>query len=262
MHSGFEGLSQLDSRLAGGGNQFTGEPPDQGLCAGQVAGTTDVVETVNNALNVYDGQTRQLLLGPITLAQFYGTAPAINRTTGKFGPFMSDPKCYFDTATQRWFHSILVISTDPNTGAFTTPAYTLLAVSDTSDPLGTYHRYRIPATEPTKTNCPCFGDQPLIGADKYGFYVNTSEYSLGTGHANFAQIYAIDKARWRPVLRRRSCISETSEPARQASSPPPPQTRISPRDMAAPSTSCRALTVSRPIATCAPHPTTRSPCGR
>jgi len=192
-HLGFNGLSHLDQRLADNGNQFSLEPPDQGLCAGTVQGTRYVVETVNLAMNVYDGQTHQLLEGPVSLSQFYGLAPPINRTTGVFGPFTSDPKCYFDTRTQRWFHSILVIQTDPSTGAFGTHAYTLLAVSDTNDPLGTYHRYRIPATDPTNPNCPCFGDQPLIGADKYGFYVNTSEYSLGAGHTSFAQLYAIDK---------------------------------------------------------------------
>jgi hypothetical protein len=192
-HNGFDGISHLDQRLAGGGNQFSSEPPDQGLCAGTVHGTTYLFESVNSALNLYDANAHQLLLGPITVSQFYGLPPAINRTTGRFGPFVSDPKCYFDTATHRWFHSILVISLDPATGAFVSPAYTLLAVSDTSNPLGTYHRYKIPATSPNKTNCPCFGDQPLIGADKYGFYVNTSEYPIGAGHANFAQIYAIDK---------------------------------------------------------------------
>src|SRR5579863_7757340 len=47
--SGFNGITQLDQRLAGGGNQFSIEPPDQGLAAGNGF----VVEAVNLAVAVY-----------------------------------------------------------------------------------------------------------------------------------------------------------------------------------------------------------------
>jgi len=44
--------------------------------------------------------------------------------------------------------------------------------------------------------CPCFGDQPLLGADQYGVYVTTNEFSLNPKdpNGNGAQIYAINKA--------------------------------------------------------------------
>jgi hypothetical protein len=44
----FEGLNHRDSRLAFGGNQFSGEPADQGLCVGNGY----LLETVNSALRV------------------------------------------------------------------------------------------------------------------------------------------------------------------------------------------------------------------
>src|SRR5205814_9387353 len=48
---GFIGLTHLDQRLyAGGGNQFSTEPPDQGLAVGNGF----VLEGVNAAINVYD----------------------------------------------------------------------------------------------------------------------------------------------------------------------------------------------------------------
>ena len=52
------------------------------------------------------------------------------------------------------------------------------------------------AWDPVHPDCPCFGDQPLIGADRYGFYVTTNEYDLEPfgGSFNGAQIYAFDKA--------------------------------------------------------------------
>jgi hypothetical protein len=198
---GWEGLDHADQRLAGGGNQFSLEPPDQGLCVGNVSPNDpsfgpEVVESVNDALVFYDAVAERFT-APITLSQFFGLPPTIDRTTGVFGPFVSDPKCYFDPDTQRWFHSLLVISQDPRTGAFMAPAFVYLAVSTSSEALGSYFIYRINATDPSHRNCPCFGDQPLIGADKYGFYVSTAEYDLDPfgGNFNGPQIYAMSKKR-------------------------------------------------------------------
>ena len=197
--SGWEGLDHTDQRRAGGGNQFSLEPPDQGLCVGGVSPDDpshgpEVVESVNDAIVFYDAKTAQFTV-PITLSAFYGLPPTFNRSTGKFGPFISDPKCYFDVDTQRWFHSVLTITQDPNTGELEAPAYTYFAVSASSEALGSYYIFRINATDPKHPNCPCFGDQPLIGADKYGFYISTAEYDLDPfgGNFNGPQIYAMDK---------------------------------------------------------------------
>jgi hypothetical protein len=188
--SGFDGITHRDQRLAGGGNQFSLEPPDQGLCVGNGF----VFESVNDALRIYNTSGTPLT-GVITQSQFYGLPPTINRTTGVFGPFLSDPKCYFDPDTGRWFHSILEIDQNRQTGAFGQHAAVLLAVSTTGDPTGSFNLYEINATDPSHSNCPCFGDQPLIGADAYGFYVSTAEYDLNPfgGHFNGPQIYAMNK---------------------------------------------------------------------
>jgi hypothetical protein len=198
---GWEGLTHADQRLAGGGNQFSLEPPDQGLCVGNVSPNDpsfgpEVVESVNDALVFYDAAGEQFT-NPITISEFYGLPPTIDRTTGAFGPFISDPKCYFDPDTQRWFHTVLVITQDPVTGALKAPAFVYVAVSTSSEALGSYFIYRINATDRSHPNCPCFGDQPLIGADKYGFYVSTAEYDLAPfgGHFNGPQIYAMSKQR-------------------------------------------------------------------
>ena len=42
--------------------------------------------------------------------------------------------------------------------------------------------------------CPCFGDQPLIGADAKGFYVSTNEFPIFAAGFNGAQVYAMSKA--------------------------------------------------------------------
>ncbi len=195
---GFNGISHADQRNAGTGiytnTQFSLEPPDQGLCAGN----SFVVEAVNNGVAVYSNHGK-LLAGVEPLSQFFGVAPEIVRPSGPYGPFLSDPKCLYDWSTNRWFLTELAISTDPATGAEIAPTYTYVAVSKTSNPTGSWTVLNFNTTDdgtsgtPTHTGCPCFGDQPLIGADRYGFYVSTNEFSLAGSAFNGAQLYAISK---------------------------------------------------------------------
>jgi hypothetical protein len=191
LGASWQGLNHFDNRYANGGNQFSLEPPDQGLCAGG----TYVVETVNTVFRVYS-TVGGPLTGVIDLNTFFGLPASIDRTTGIDGPFLSDPKCYFDTDTQRWF--LTVLEEDPLPSV---RAATLIAVSQTSDPTGAWYRYAIDATDdgdastPAHPGCPCFGDQPLIGADAYGFYVSTNEYQDETLDFNGAQVYAMSKSK-------------------------------------------------------------------
>jgi hypothetical protein len=191
--AGFDGLTHLDQRLASNGNQFNSEPPDQGLAVGNGY----VLETVNTALRVRrtDGSTAA---ATVALNPFFGLPVAIDRTTGRFGPFTTDPRAYFDFDTQRWFVTLLEIDQDPVTGAFLGHSEVMLAVSTTANPTGTWSIFSIDVTNVTGTpehaGCPCFGDQPLIGADKYGFYVSTNEFPLFQAGFNGAQVYAMSKA--------------------------------------------------------------------
>jgi hypothetical protein len=207
---GFEGLNLYQQRYARGGNQFTVEPPDQALCAGNGY----VVEAVNDVLNVFNTAGQSVLpdntatnvVGgfprdvnhAVDLNSFYGYAPAINRTTGVRAQFVTDPSCLYDAATQRFFVVVLTLETHPN-GAFTLVNHLDIAVSQTSDPTGSWNIYRVDATNdgsnPDPSNaCPCLGDYPHIGADANGFYVTTNAYPwLGNGFDG-AQIYAFSKA--------------------------------------------------------------------
>jgi len=186
---GFEGLSHRDQAFASGTEL---EPPDQGLCGGTVGATTYLFESVNLALALYDTNSTQYTPA-VDLNAFFGLPPVFDPATNRYGPFLSDPKCYFDPDTRHWFHTVLEIGVDPVTGNLADEAATLLAVSATDDPLGDYHLYSIDATDPGHPHCPCFGDQPLLGADANGLYVTTSEYSIAENFANGSQIYALDK---------------------------------------------------------------------
>ena len=57
FQSEFEGLNLYQQRYARGGNQFTVEPPDQGLCVGNGY----VVEAVNDVLNVFNASGQSVL---------------------------------------------------------------------------------------------------------------------------------------------------------------------------------------------------------
>ncbi len=57
FNTGFEGLNLYQQRYARGGNQFTVEPPDQGLCVGNGY----VVEAVNDVINVYNTSGQSVL---------------------------------------------------------------------------------------------------------------------------------------------------------------------------------------------------------
>ena len=194
----FEGLNHRNSRLAFGGNQYSGEPADQGVCAGNGF----ILETVNSVLRVFDANTGVAVTNPIALNEFYGFPPAITRTTrAPFGPFTFDVSCHFDPDSGRWFHLAVDLDQDPATGDYTGKNYLDLAVSATGNPTGDWNIYRIPAmndgTEGTPNhNCaggPCFGDFPHLGVDKNGVFITTNEFPLFGDGFTGAQVYAMSK---------------------------------------------------------------------
>jgi hypothetical protein len=210
FNTGFEGLNLFQQRYARGGNQFTVEPPDQALCAGNGY----VVEAVNDVLNVYnssgqsvlpDNTSTNIVSGfatdvnhAVDLNSFFGYAPAINRSTGVRAQFVTDPSCLYDAATQRFFVAVLTLETRPN-GSFTSVNHIDIAVSNTSNPTGTWTIYRLDVTnDGTNTGGvnpgPYLGDYPHIGADANGFYVTTNAYPWCCNGFAGAQIYAFSKA--------------------------------------------------------------------
>ena len=188
----FNGLTHRDQRLAGTGayanTQFSTEPPDEALAVGNGF----VLQAVNAALVIYDANTGALKQGPTALNQFFRLKPEINRASGSFGDFTSDPRAYYDAQLQRWFVTVVAISTHSDTGTFTAPTHLLIAVSTTSDPTQDWKIYSIDTTSDGVEGCPCYGDQPLIGADAHGFFISTNAFSLREGFAG-VQIYAISK---------------------------------------------------------------------
>jgi len=167
---GFDGLNEVDQGFASG---VILEPPDQGLTVGGGL----VVEAINAAFTYFD---------PSTGANLFGEGNAIPLSLFS-GLDATDPRCYYDADTGQWFITYLGLGSHD---------FIIIMVSAPGDPF-TYNVYGIDTANdgtdgtPTHAGCPCFGDQPLIGADAYAFYVSTNEFG-STFHG--AQIYAIDKA--------------------------------------------------------------------
>lgn len=196
--NGFDGLSHRDQRLADGGNQFSTEPPDQALCVGGGF----VLESVNTALQVYN-KNGTAASGVTSLNQFFTGRSSFVRPTGPFGDSIGDPRCFYDSASRHFFVSVYDQTANPATGSGfgTLPTNLLVAVSQTSDPRGSYNVYAINTTL-DGTNCsadrPCFPDYPQIGADANGFYIDTNAFFFGntvdvTQTFEGAQLYAFPK---------------------------------------------------------------------
>lgn len=196
----FQGLNFHDQRFANGGNQFSVEPPDQGLCAGNGF----VLETVNDVLQVYDPAGNALLNGgqPVDLNTFYGYPAAIVRTgpnAGQRGPSITDPSCIYDQVIGRFVHVALTLDHVGTTAKLAGTNHLDIAVSDTGDPTGTWTIYKLPVQNNGTEGTPdhhcnsgfCLGDYPHIGADANGIYLTTNEFAF-TGPGFYgAQIYGI-----------------------------------------------------------------------
>ena len=217
--STFDGLNHRQQRLANNGNQFSLEPPDQGLCAN----SSVEMEIINDVMRVYS-PTGAPVQGVEDLNSFFGYQPAVIRSKPRvFGQFVTDPSCFFDLDTQRWFADVLTIEVFPKNdpanhisgGDFTGANHLDLAVSKTSDPTGAWTIYRVPVQDDSTQNTPnhhckgiapygqqtvptnpnaCLGDYPHLGADANGVYLTTNEYSFFGVDFHGAQIYAFSKS--------------------------------------------------------------------
>jgi hypothetical protein len=189
----FDGLRAVDTRFADEGNQFTVEPPDQGLCVGNGF----VVEAVNSVIGVYHSDGT--LVSSQSLNKFFGYPSQFNRVTGREGPQPTDPSCLYDPASGKFIVDVVTYFVNAETGAATGANQIDIAVSQTGDPSGGWDLYDFQVADDgtngtvVHPHCPCLGDYPHVGIDANGYYVTTNEYPWFTDGFNGAQLYAISK---------------------------------------------------------------------
>jgi hypothetical protein len=108
----------------------------------------------------------------------------------------------FDQPSGRFFFVVLTLDHVGTTAALNGNNHLDIAVSDTSNPTGSWTIYKLPVqnngTQGTPnhhcTNGFCLGDYPHIGADANGVYLTTNEFAVvGAGFFG-AQVYALSKS--------------------------------------------------------------------
>jgi hypothetical protein len=185
---GFMGLTHRDQRLANGGNQFSVEPPTQGVAVGEGY----LLEGVQNAIQVYTLTGLPILPAVISTNQLFGIPPAIDRVTGVNGVYPTDLRVFYDRDIRRWF--VLEWSQANDADGNPMPqSQMFIAVSQTPNPAGTYNIYTIDTTNSAHSGCPCIPDFPQIGADQYGFYISANEFNDSTSQFVDAIVFAISK---------------------------------------------------------------------
>src|SRR5207253_7809179 len=107
----------------------------------------------------------------------------------------ADPRVYYDSATGRFFLTVTVLTLDQNEN-FVAPSTLYVAVSQTSDPTAAWTVLALDVTNDGGpfSPCPCFGDQPLLGADAHGFYISTNAFNIATRSFAGGNMYAMSKA--------------------------------------------------------------------
>ncbi|GAC1456561.1 MAG: hypothetical protein NVS4B1_16840 [Ktedonobacteraceae bacterium] len=177
----FDGVNAINSRFVNG---FNLEPPDEGLGVGK----NYVFNIVNLAGTIYTKNGTRVV-GPFNLNTFFKEATTAN---------LSDPRAYYDKASDAWFATILEYKLDAK-GVLFTESHVDIAVNPSGDPTTTWTVYRIDTTNnggvnPSDAGCPCLADYPIFGIDQYNVYISTNEFSANGASFNGAQLYAVSKS--------------------------------------------------------------------
>ncbi len=165
------------------GEYFTGigasgwTPPDCTLAVGP----NHIVATVNSQIAFFSKtgtKTFQVALDSTGAPGFFEPVGASN--------FVFDPKCIYDQHSNRF----IVIS--PEYYSSSSTAYMDIAISDDSDPNGTWYKYRTPCVVTIGTT-KYWVDYPGLGVDANGIYITGNLFGFTSGFAG-AWFRSFDKA--------------------------------------------------------------------
>jgi hypothetical protein len=120
----FEGIPN-----SANGTSLEGIPSDDNLAAG----ATQVVETINTSWQVYDKATGKSVFGPQQISALFTGLPGLCGQGQTF--FWTDPIVLYDQIANRWIITQIAADSSFETGN------ECVAVSESSDATGKYHRY-------------------------------------------------------------------------------------------------------------------------
>jgi hypothetical protein len=139
-------------------------------------------EIVNNVLQFFDASNGTPLSLPIATTTLFNIDPTV------FG--LSDPQVFFDPVSKRWFLTEVAYNATANAFA--------IAVSQSSDPLGSYYTYLVDAYSSQLTGCgfqDCFPDYPKGGYNADAFFITADLFSNVSGNYVEAAIYVFPKSK-------------------------------------------------------------------
>ncbi len=182
--TGGNGISGTEMRYASPDGErwnYSIEPPDMGLCVGNGY----VVQAVNGAVQISDTQGHALT--GVTPANYFIGWPSEYPD----GPGVGDPRCQYDAATHRFFMTWYI------NGGMSVLFGTLLAVSNSSNPLGSWTVYEVPdggggLDTPFQMldgcQVACFPDYPQLGMDANAVWLTTNEFDFGQDPPPYAGV--------------------------------------------------------------------------
>ncbi len=127
--------------------------------------------------------------------RFYSKAGAqqFNTSWGTFfsgiqpgSTFTSDPKVLYDEGSGRWFVLILALKSNLY-------SYHLIAVSDDSDPNGTWKKYVLDSTLNGAVASGYWSDYPGLGVSPEAIYITGNMFNIATGGFGYVKLRIIPK---------------------------------------------------------------------
>jgi hypothetical protein len=149
-------------------------PPDNTMAVGP----TQVVTATNSVLRFWSKSGTQEFTSSWG-SFFSGIQPG--------GTFTSDPKVMYDHGSSRWFVMILALNNS------TLYSYYLIAVSDDSNPNGTWKKYSIDSTLNGGAASSNWSDYPGFGFSSEAVYITANMFSRTTGGFQYVKVRVIPK---------------------------------------------------------------------
>jgi hypothetical protein len=153
-------ISRNFNGISDSSNAYLAVPSDSNLAVG----STQVVETINTAYQVYSKSTGASLLGPRQISSIFTNFPGLCGQ-GPSSPYYSDPVVVYDRMANRWIISIVALNSSFTQGS------ECIAVSKSSDATGTYYRYAFSFG----TNL--LNDYPKLGVWPDAYYASYNIFS-------------------------------------------------------------------------------------
>ncbi len=163
------------------------QPPDMALATSP----TFVLQGVNTSYAIYD-TTGHILVGPINDTTWYGV-PALPGNCDPFGPFLSDPRAFYDPNTGLFWTATLQVEAAAFGVGSGCPNQSTYWVANLNMNTGAMHVYAFDMT---------LGGTVQAGADytEFGFSASTISFSgnmfdFNTGGFDFAEVQFANKHR-------------------------------------------------------------------